>query len=69
MLSHWWKEYAECSIGPTPKESTNLSSTVDLQQSTPTSELFVAEEERVGVPVKGGLYEVFLLLCVAKTGK
>ncbi|KAL8167211.1 hypothetical protein V2J09_008710 [Rumex salicifolius] len=59
LLSHWWGEYAECSIGP--KERASGSSSMDLQQSSQTSELFTIEEERVGVPVKGGLYEVDLL--------
>lgn len=57
LLSAWWKEYAECSEGPRGKHgivSMKLSSdSSDCQLST-------AEEERVGVPVKGGLYEVVL---------
>uniref|UniRef100_A0A803M2A9 DDHD domain-containing protein n=1 Tax=Chenopodium quinoa TaxID=63459 RepID=A0A803M2A9_CHEQI len=58
LLSYWWREYAECSEGP--KGQTG-STTVDLQKNPLTSELYVVEEERVGVPVKGGLYEVDLV--------
>lgn len=63
LLSSWWKEYAECSEGPRGRPS---SSKVDKQQSGSSSEgarsaqLYEVEEERVGVPVKGGLYEVSL---------
>ncbi|KAH0451777.1 hypothetical protein IEQ34_019076 [Dendrobium chrysotoxum] len=55
MLSSWWKEYAECSEGP--------NGSYRASDSLPDSgwdELYVVEEERVGVPVKGGLYEVDL---------
>jgi hypothetical protein len=61
LLSSWWKEYAECSEGPRGRPS---SSMVDKRQSGPSLEgarlaqLYEPEEERVGVPVKGGLYEV-----------
>lgn len=55
LLSYWWKEYAECSEGP-KGSSKALGTTV----GDGTSELYVVEEERVGVPVKGGLYEVSL---------
>ncbi|CAL9136027.1 unnamed protein product [Musa acuminata var. zebrina] len=48
LLAYWWKEYAECSEGPS-----GLHVTCD--------ELYIVEEERVGVPVKGGLYEVDLI--------
>lgn len=48
LLAYWWKEYAECSEGPS-----GLHVTCD--------ELYIVEEERVGVPVKGGLYEVLSL--------
>ncbi|KAL9237128.1 hypothetical protein vseg_011714 [Gypsophila vaccaria] len=58
LLSHWWKEYAECSVGPRVRNSSSTQS--DLPQSSPKSEVFIVEEERVGVPVKGGLYEVDL---------
>ncbi|KAK7852745.1 phospholipase sgr2 [Quercus suber] len=64
LLSSWWKEYAECSEGPRGRPS---SSKVDKQQCESSSEgarsaqLYEVEEERVGVPVKGGLYEVDLV--------
>ncbi|KAL6976552.1 Phospholipase sgr2 [Sarracenia purpurea var. burkii] len=65
LLSSWWKEYAECSEGPRgrPTSSANLNpqsteSTLKSGQSDPLSTLV---EERVGVPVKGGLYEVDLV--------
>ncbi|ONK73155.1 uncharacterized protein A4U43_C04F27840 [Asparagus officinalis] len=55
LLSHWWKEYAECSEGPVgPSKALNTTT------SSLNDELYVVEEERVGVPVKGGLYEVDL---------
>ncbi|KAL0390326.1 UNVERIFIED_CONTAM: Phospholipase SGR2 [Sesamum calycinum] len=61
LLSSWWKEYAECSEGPRgklPSSKTSLKSS-----ETPESlQLFTAEEERVGVPVKGGLYENYMPL-------
>lgn len=63
LLSSWWREYAECSVGPS--ERVDASKKVDKQPTASTSdaigstEIFeVEEEERVGVPVKGGLYEV-----------
>lgn len=66
LLSSWWKEYADCSEGPrAPKAS---SSKLDAQlrssvlESAGSPQLFTPEEERVGVPVKGGLYEVSLIL-------
>ncbi|GAB4839531.1 hypothetical protein Ancab_029057 [Ancistrocladus abbreviatus] len=58
LLSYWWREYAECSEGPRGRAST--SGKVDSQQNF-LSELYVVEEERVGVAVKGGLYEVDLM--------
>lgn len=65
LLSSWWKEYAECSEGPMghPSSSSKLnpqpkSSYLESEQS---SQLYEFEEERVGVPVKGGLYEVDLV--------
>uniref|UniRef100_A0A5B7B4E9 Putative phospholipase SGR2 isoform X2 n=1 Tax=Davidia involucrata TaxID=16924 RepID=A0A5B7B4E9_DAVIN len=65
LLSSWWEQYAECSEGPRgwPSSSTKLdmlpkSSTLE---SAPSAELYAIEEERVGVPVKGGLYEVDLV--------
>lgn len=60
MLSCWWKEYAECSDGP---KARLISSSEDKQLRTSTdlsTQLYEVEEERVGVPVKGGLYEVCL---------
>lgn len=59
LLSYWWKEYAECSEGP--KGRTSSSTASDLREDPQTSELYAVEEERVGVPVKGGLYEVDLV--------
>lgn len=59
LLSYWWKEYAECSDGP--KERNSSTATSDLQKNPQVSELYAVEEERVGVPVKGGLYEVDLM--------
>lgn len=65
LLSCWWKEYAECSEGP--KEQPSSSKKLDTQPNASSSEgvssnqLYEEEEERVGVPVKGGLYEVCLL--------
>ncbi|XP_074570030.1 phospholipase SGR2-like isoform X2 [Curcuma longa] len=55
LLAHWWKEYAECSEGPSGPQTTS-SLTFDYKYD----ELYAVEEERVGVPVKGGLYEVDL---------
>ncbi|XP_068313537.1 phospholipase SGR2-like isoform X4 [Pyrus communis] len=63
LLSCWWKEYAECSEGP--KEQPGSSKKVAQRQSSfslergRSVELNQVEEERVGVPVKGGLYEVW----------
>ncbi|KAL0370914.1 UNVERIFIED_CONTAM: Phospholipase SGR2 [Sesamum angustifolium] len=64
LLSSWWKEYAECSEGP---KGTGLNSNPTLQtkeffpESCEPDQLYATEEERVGVPVKGGLYEVDLV--------
>lgn len=61
LLSCWWKEFAECSDGP---KARLISSTEDPQSRTSTdlsAQLYEVEEERVGVPVKGGLYEVDLV--------
>ncbi|KAI4331828.1 hypothetical protein L6164_016783 [Bauhinia variegata] len=64
FLSSWWREYAECSEGPREPQSSNdkldkhrNGSSLGCGQS---SQLYEIEEERVGVPVKGGLYEVDL---------
>ncbi|XP_065026044.1 phospholipase SGR2-like isoform X9 [Musa acuminata AAA Group] len=56
LLAHWWKEYAECSKGPSGTQTTNY-----VTSTSGSNELYVVEEERVGVPVKGGLYEVDLI--------
>lgn len=53
LLGYWWREYAECSEGPTG----SLAKT----DSSDSEYLYKVEEERVGVPVKGGLYEVDLM--------
>ncbi|CAM0910742.1 unnamed protein product [Alopecurus aequalis] len=53
LLGYWWREYAECSIGPP-------GSLVKADMSDSEC-LYKVEEERVGVPVKGGLYEVDLM--------
>lgn len=59
LLSSWWKEYAECSEGPRGQPSIKSKSSQQLSSASPEScQLFTTEEERVGVPVKGGLYEV-----------
>lgn len=62
MLSLWWKEYAECSEGPipqvNPKKKSNKPSAETSLEASVSSSLYEVEEERVGVPVKGGLYEV-----------
>uniref|UniRef100_A0A1D1XQ37 Phospholipase DDHD1 n=1 Tax=Anthurium amnicola TaxID=1678845 RepID=A0A1D1XQ37_9ARAE len=55
LLSYWWKEYAECSEGPKSSRRTDVTSDAE------SIELCTVEEERVGVPVKGGLYEVDLV--------
>lgn len=55
LLSYWWKEYAECSEGPSGPRKTLI-----ISGGYEADELYVVEEERVGVPVKGGLYEVDL---------
>ncbi|RCV29405.1 hypothetical protein SETIT_6G010900v2 [Setaria italica] len=51
LLAYWWKEYAQCSEGPRGS----------LVQSDDSEYLYKVEEERVGVPVKGGLFEVDLM--------
>ncbi|CAL0313270.1 unnamed protein product [Lupinus luteus] len=56
LLSSWWKEYAECSQGPRQQQQQRQPST-----ARSLSPLYEIEEERVGVPVKGGLYEVDLI--------
>lgn len=54
LLSSWWREYAECSEGPRERQSSGTK----LDRHQLSEEI---EEERVGVPVKGGLYEVLVL--------
>ncbi|XP_052733810.1 phospholipase SGR2 isoform X4 [Vigna angularis] len=59
LLSSWWREYAECSEGPRERlSSSTKSDTGSFLGRTEPSQLYEIEEERVGVPVKGGLYEV-----------
>ncbi|XAR57497.1 hypothetical protein NMG60_11025660 [Bertholletia excelsa] len=64
FLSSWWKEYAECSEGPMGRPSSsaklNLQSKAYPSESSQSTQ-YELEEERVGVPVKGGLYEVDLM--------
>ncbi|KAG4201061.1 hypothetical protein ERO13_A05G253700v2 [Gossypium hirsutum] len=65
LLSSWWKEYAECCEGPRGRSSSGKK--LDLGEDSSSSkglqsaQLYGFEEERVGVPVKGGLYEVDLV--------
>ncbi|KAM0037137.1 putative DDHD domain, alpha/Beta hydrolase [Helianthus debilis subsp. tardiflorus] len=59
LLSNWWREYGECSVGP--KGSLSSISESNDSPNAQSSKLYANEEERVGVPVKGGLYEVDLL--------
>ncbi|KAL4573543.1 hypothetical protein LXL04_020353 [Taraxacum kok-saghyz] len=65
LLSNWWREYGECSEGPKGSLSSIPESDPDQKPynapTTQSSKLYTDEEERVGVPVKGGLYEVDLL--------
>ncbi|KAK7341042.1 hypothetical protein VNO80_23966 [Phaseolus coccineus] len=62
LLSSWWREYAECSVGPTERQSSGAKSdTGSFMERPQSSQLYEIEEERVGVPVKGGLYEVDLV--------
>ncbi|KAJ4916987.1 Phospholipase SGR2 [Raphanus sativus] len=65
LLSLWWKEYAECSVGPIPQvnsKNKSIKQSMDtLPEASVSSSLYDVEEERVGVPVKGGLYEVDLV--------
>ncbi|KAA3484403.1 phospholipase SGR2-like isoform X1 [Gossypium australe] len=56
LLSIWWKEYAECSEGP--RGSSSFGKKLDMAEESQSAQLYTFEEERVGVPVKGGLYEV-----------
>ncbi|KAF9608531.1 hypothetical protein IFM89_009897 [Coptis chinensis] len=65
LLSFWWKEYAECSDGPSGRHVSSNTKFDSQPKSFPSesdraTQSFEAEGERVGVPVKGGLYEVDL---------
>ncbi|CAK7328847.1 unnamed protein product [Dovyalis caffra] len=61
LLSIWWKEYAECSQGPNDQPTTSKKfdklGNADSPENGRAAQLHEVEEERVGVPVKGGLYE------------
>ncbi|KAJ6855386.1 phospholipase SGR [Populus alba x Populus x berolinensis] len=65
LLSSWWKEYAECSEGPngwpTTSKKIDNQENADSPEGGRAAQLHEVEEERVGVPVKGGLYEVDLV--------
>ncbi|KAK8463648.1 hypothetical protein PHAVU_011G002700 [Phaseolus vulgaris] len=62
LLSGWWREYAECSEGPTERQSSGIKlDSGSFLERPQSSQLYEIEEERVGVPVKGGLYEVDLV--------
>ncbi|KAK4736652.1 hypothetical protein R3W88_000349 [Solanum pinnatisectum] len=63
LLSSWWEEYGECSEGPKGAPNRfNSASEISSPESSQAHEDLV-EEERVGVPVKGGLYEESYLVC------
>ncbi|WCJ19112.1 Phospholipase SGR2 [Euphorbia peplus] len=65
LLSSWWKEYAECSDGPSgqlaPTRKLDVGNSTYSVEGVLETQLYEVEEERVGVPVKGGLYEVDLV--------
>ncbi|KAF2300626.1 hypothetical protein GH714_014564 [Hevea brasiliensis] len=65
LLSSWWKEFAECTEGPgsrfTSRNKLDEHKSAYSIESAQAAQLYEAEEERVGVPVKGGLYEVDLV--------
>ncbi|KAL8531348.1 hypothetical protein ACS0TY_008101 [Phlomoides rotata] len=64
LLSGWWKEYAECCEGPRGTSITYKSTQKTkevLSGSLQSDQLYETDEDRVGVPVKGGLYEVDLI--------
>ncbi|KAI3941314.1 hypothetical protein MKW92_037947 [Papaver armeniacum] len=67
LLSCWWMEFAECSEGPRVHH-VGAETKMNVQQQAcsygvdHSDELDAADEERVGVPVKGGLYEVDLIM-------
>jgi len=62
ISSLWWKEYADCSQGSlpqvVPKNKLNKQLIDTHLETFVSSTLYEVEEERVGVPVKGGLNEV-----------
>ncbi|KAG6415522.1 hypothetical protein SASPL_122934 [Salvia splendens] len=64
LLSSWWKECAESSAGPI-QTSFVSKSPLHINRTLPgtpqSNQLYSTDEERVGVPVKGGLYEVDLV--------
>lgn len=68
LLSKWWREYGECSEGPIESHiGSDIKSDQEpkLSKDEHSRQSFAAEEERVGVPVKGGLFEVFIIPCHA----
>lgn len=68
LLSLWWREYAECSEGPSElPNKLNSMSKESSPENSESAEQYAVEEERVGVPVKGGLYEVIVCLPPLKT--
>ncbi|XP_024959386.1 phospholipase SGR2-like isoform X2 [Cynara cardunculus var. scolymus] len=65
LLSNWWGEYGECSEGPKGSVPSTSKSEPAVKPynlpSTQSEQRYADEDERVGVPVKGGLYEVDLV--------
>ncbi|KAI3784252.1 hypothetical protein L1987_43347 [Smallanthus sonchifolius] len=65
LLSIWWKEYVECSEGPKGSPASISKSDPLLKQfpleDSKTGKPCFNKEERLGVPVKGGLYELNVL--------
>jgi hypothetical protein len=64
----WWKEYAESREGPSQARMQNAESHSQIERDYESSRSQLKaweEEENVGVLVKGGLYEVKLLICPA----
>ncbi|KAI3931823.1 hypothetical protein MKW98_012233 [Papaver atlanticum] len=63
LLSKWWREYGECSVGPIGSNTISEIKPGPESQSSiddRSRQLLADDEERVGVPVKGGLFEVDL---------
>ncbi|KAI3835110.1 hypothetical protein MKW92_048963 [Papaver armeniacum] len=63
LLSKWWREYGECSVGPIGSNTISEIKPGPESQSSiddRSGQLLADDEERVGVPVKGGLFEVDL---------